>query len=340
MSGADEKIRSKQKERATRYGKLERGFWLERRARKRSKVAKLVLVYLHSAPVGRGTSLPGVVRGRAVVLADDVGLRLAEFNKALAELVEAGLVDLSNDDGDLVIVVLGAWFDEDGDAVLMNAPVSISQAVAWVNAIKDLPACETKTRLLASVRRFVDLLDDEQSSGAGATIPNVIRAALVEADGRQTAGSPSATGPLGLGLGLGPSQGQLPGQEVPRAKTRRAKTPQPSTAGAVASGHRVVIDHFCGLYQAQVGAKYDVSAADGAHVKALLKKHSADEINGRAELMFSGKTWIKPPYSISNLRSQWNSLVVVGVARPANMGSVQATAGDDAAEIVVGEQAL
>ena len=56
------------------------------------------------------------------------------------------------------------------------------------------------------------------------------------------------------------------------------------------------------------------SAKDARLLGDLVKRAGLEEVTARMERLFSGRgpSWLRPPYTVGSLASQWNALVADG----------------------------
>ncbi len=74
--------------------------------------------------------------------------------------------------------------------------------------------------------------------------------------------------------------------------------------------HQPAIRHFEDRYLVAEGGAYSWPKGHAAAIHRLVKLHGLDEVIRRTDLLFDGKgpTWIKPPFTVGTLSSQWNAI--------------------------------
>lgn len=90
-----------------------------------------------------------------------------------------------------------------------------------------------------------------------------------------------------------------------------AQNGEPKPRKPPSDGQRA-IDHFAQRYRTAYATDYDwgPEGRDPKQIRDLVKKWGLDEVIRRTDLLFDGKgpTWLKPPFTVSTLKSQWNAL--------------------------------
>jgi hypothetical protein len=96
-----------------------------------------------------------------------------------------------------------------------------------------------------------------------------------------------------------------------RAKKPAAEPKQPAP-------HQPAIDHFDARYSDAYGCRPEWRAAGEAkQIADLTKRHGADEVIRRIDTLFDGSaglSWLKPPFTVGTLHTNWNRLVTVSDA--------------------------
>ena len=83
-------------------------------------------------------------------------------------------------------------------------------------------------------------------------------------------------------------------------------------ASPAPTDHQRAIDHFDQRYRADnLGQKPDWKGGPAKTIADLIKSHGASEVIRRTDLLFDrkGPHWLKPPFTVGTLKSQWNALV-------------------------------
>lgn len=115
---------------------------------------------------------------------------------------------------------------------------------------------------------------------------------------------------------------------TPKAKAAAEPKPKPTPPGkpaAVASDHQRAVDHFTRRYRADNNdAIHDWKGGPIKTISELIKTHGADEVIRRTDLLFDrkGPQWLKPPFTVQTLKSQWNSLATAAPAEQPKQGSL------------------
>lgn len=294
-----------------KFGKVARTLWHESWFRGLSDHARLLLAYLHTGP--RGLAVPGTVLARPAVVADDLGWSRKKFAAALAEVRNLVVVD----DAAGVMFVRSALLETDDRAVDYNRPGSKNAVIGWFQSLDDVPSGIGLDNILDALTVYANAIDGE--------IASVFADRLPTACARRSRGEDTPS-PLTI---TRTNTKTITNTKAPRQRVGRP----PADAGA--TGHQRVVDRFFELYLNQTGSKYEASKADFAHVKELVKTHGPDAVIARTEYLFTGKSWIKPPYTIGTLRTQWNALVPTVASKPSNVGPVAPST--DATDVASGE---
>lgn len=104
----------------------------------------------------RTIQIPGVVIGRAAVLADDLGWELESFRKAFDEVVAKGFAVADWDVG--LVVLHRALIDSTGAPRESNRPANPNVLKSWAKAWDDIPECSLKCELLQTLASFAKAL--------------------------------------------------------------------------------------------------------------------------------------------------------------------------------------
>ncbi len=134
------------------YRKVEPALWTDGVIRKLSKPkpnAQTLWLFLLTGH--RTTVIPGVVVARPAVMADDLGWSLAGWRKCMAEITAAGLAEMDEDTG---LVVLNNALMHKGEPRSSAKPSSGNQMKSWVSAYRDLTDCDLKSRLGSTLSTF------------------------------------------------------------------------------------------------------------------------------------------------------------------------------------------
>jgi hypothetical protein len=135
------------------YRHVEPDMWLSADFRRLSRDAKALWTYLLSSP--RGCAIPGAVIATARVMASDLDWTDRAFAKAMAELVDFGMVETDDRAG---LAVLTKALIADGHARESNAPSTIKSVVTWVRALSRLPICPLRDAVAARLAMFFSQL--------------------------------------------------------------------------------------------------------------------------------------------------------------------------------------
>ncbi len=154
--------------------------------------------------------VPGVIVARPAVMADDLRWTLRAFEKCLAEIEAAGMVEVDREVG-LVVLTKALLV---GDAVRDGAgPAGENAAKSWASALQKLKPCHLRDVVIARVERVISQCGEKISNAfnEAMAMPSA-RQADVISDGKRTQGTgnreqgterrestpPATPGPLAL----------------------------------------------------------------------------------------------------------------------------------------------
>lgn len=84
----------------------------------------------------------------------------------------------------------------------------------------------------------------------------------------------------------------------------------PAATDSPKVNHQPAIRHFENRYLAAEGHAYSFGKGHASALHRLVKSHGLDEVIRRTDLLFDGHgpNWIKPPFTVGTLSSQWNAI--------------------------------
>jgi hypothetical protein len=126
-----------------KYRKINTGIWNDAKFRSLSYDARFVFIFLLTHP--NMTPL-GAIRANLPGLAFEFGLEADTFKKAFQEVLDKGIAE--QDEEGLLI-----WFPR---FLKHNAPESPNVVKSWIPAVRDLPECALKIRLLQHAACTID----------------------------------------------------------------------------------------------------------------------------------------------------------------------------------------
>lgn len=134
------------------YAQVERDIWLSADFRKLSAPkpnGRTLFKYLLSSP--RGCAIPGVVVAHPRVMASDLEWSDRAFERVLAELVAAGMVEHDRVAG---LTVVTKALIADGRARATHAPTTTKSVITWVRALSRLPICPLRDAVAGRMSLF------------------------------------------------------------------------------------------------------------------------------------------------------------------------------------------
>ena len=244
--------------------------------------------------------IPGVIVARPAVMADDLRWPLRAFERCLAEIEAAGMVEIDREVG---LVVLSKALVV-GDAMRDGAgPAGENAAKSWATALQKLKPCALRDTLTARVQLVISQCGEKISNAfAEAMAMPCARQADAVSDAKRTQGS----GIRDQGSGIRESEIAAPPAPPPPAKPSASTDP----------GYATTIATFDAAYVAQTGSKPTWGAKQGAMVKRLIAAQGAAETQARIRRLFAGAiaAWCHPPYDLGTLVQHFDKLANVAAA--------------------------
>jgi hypothetical protein len=127
---------------------------------------------------------------------------------------------------------------------------------------------------------------------------------------------------LGTGKGKGNREGDL--------GTGNCGLTAPTADSSSKDGYAKVVARYFELYQEATEKKPRWGGRQGKDLKELLVLVEADEVCSRMEHMFSGASWLKPPFTFGSLINNWDSMVPQKKKTRSQNGAIS---GDDLREM-------
>ena len=191
--------------------------------------------------------VPGVIVARPAVMADDLRWPLRAFERCLAEIESAGMIEVDREVG---LVVLSKALVI-GDAMRDGAgPAGENAAKSWATALQKLKTCPLRDSLMARVEVVI--------SQCGEKISNAFAEAMVMPSARQTdaiddAKRTQGTGNREQGTGKG---GSVPGPASPAALPLFGGTPPAAGNPPCRDRAHELAEACCDALNAATGSRY------------------------------------------------------------------------------------
>jgi hypothetical protein len=162
---------------ARTYRKVEPAMWHADSFRRLSAPppnAQTLWTYLLTGP--RTIAIPGVIVARPAVMADDLRWSRRGFDRAMAEIVAAGMAEIDQEVG---LIVLANALIHDGQPRNTARPNGGNAIKSWCQSLLSVPACALRDVLAARLATFASLCGEEiakafaESMGRPCTRPSV-----------------------------------------------------------------------------------------------------------------------------------------------------------------------
>jgi uncharacterized phage protein (TIGR02220 family) len=201
--------------------------------------------------------VPGVIVARPAVMADDLRWPLRAFERCLAEIEAAGMVEVDREVG---LVVLSKALLVDDTMRDGAGPAGENAAKSWATALQKIKTCQLRDSLMARVAVVI--------SQCGEKISNAFAEAMVMPSARQPDAIDDAKRTQGTGNREQGKKESVPGPATPAALPLFGGQPQTETKTPPRDRAHELAEACCNAINAAIGSRYQPDA-EGTRKLAL-----------------------------------------------------------------------